>query len=161
EKALQAAHDLGVRQAALLVEFDDGSLGVGSQLGGGGAEGVGRLQRMAPLHPAMALTAQADVDVELPVNRPARDLDLELLGGGCLVAGPAAIGASAWQGRLVGFVDLVRRRRLAVGPAAVILAGLASWLLGLVGGLAFGEGRGLALAGAGRVVELAAEALVL
>ena len=58
-------------------------------------------------------------------------------------------------------VDLFRAGRLAVGLGAVVLAGLASWFLGLVGGLALGEGSGLALAGAGRVVELAAEALVL
>ena len=36
----------------------------------------------------------------------------------------------------------------------------AAGLLGLVGGLALGEGGGLALAGAGRVVELAAATLV-
>jgi hypothetical protein len=41
------------------------------------------------------------------------------------------------------------------------LAGLAAGLLGLVGGLALGEGGGLALAGAGRLVELAEEVVVL
>src|SRR5262249_24711393 len=71
EKALKAAGDLAVRQAGLLVEFDDGGLSVGPELGRGGAEGVGRLQGMAPLNPAMALTALADVDVELPVDGPA------------------------------------------------------------------------------------------
>jgi hypothetical protein len=40
---------------------------------------------MAPLHPTAALAALADVDVELPVNGLARDLDLELLGGVGLV----------------------------------------------------------------------------
>ena len=95
EQALQAARDLAVRQAALLIEFDDGGLGVGSQLNGGGAEGVGRLQGMAPLHPTAAMTALADVNVELPVNRLARDLNLELLGdvgeaGGMTWAGEAA-----------------------------------------------------------------------
>jgi hypothetical protein len=44
---------------------------------------------------------------------------------------------------------------------AVVLAGLAAGLLGLAGGRSLGEGGGLALAGAGRLVELAAEALVL
>jgi hypothetical protein len=58
-------------------------------------------------------------------------------------------------------VDLVRGWWLAVGLRAVVLAGLATGLLGLVGGLALGEGSCLALAGAGRLVELAAEALVL
>jgi hypothetical protein len=46
-------------------------------LGGSGAEGVGRLQGMAPLNPALAQTAPADVDVELPVKGLARDLDLD------------------------------------------------------------------------------------
>jgi hypothetical protein len=44
---------------------------------------------------------------------------------------------------------------------AVVPAGLASGLLWLAGGLALGEGGRLALPGAGRLVELAAEALVL
>jgi hypothetical protein len=43
EKALQAASDLAVRQPALLVEFNDGGLGVRAELGGGGAEAIGRL----------------------------------------------------------------------------------------------------------------------
>jgi hypothetical protein len=50
---------------------------------------------------------------------------------------------------------------LAVGLGAVVLAGLASGLLGLVGGLPLGERSGLALAGAGRLVELTAEAHIL
>jgi hypothetical protein len=39
-----------VGQAALLVEFDDGGLGIGPQLSSGAAEGVGRLPGMAPLN---------------------------------------------------------------------------------------------------------------
>jgi hypothetical protein len=116
---------------------------------------------MAPLDPAAASTALADVDVELAVNGLARDLNLELLGDVSLDERPAATGASAWQRRLVGFIDLVGLRWLAVGLRAVALAGLATWLLGLVGGLALGEGSGLALASAGRLVELAAKTLVL
>jgi hypothetical protein len=48
-----------------------------------------------------------------------------------------------------------------VGLGAIVFAGLAAGLLGLASGLAFGEGGGLALAGTGRLVELAAAALVL
>jgi hypothetical protein len=51
--------------------------------------------------------------------------------------------------------------RLAMGLGAVVLARLAPGLLGLCSRLALGEGGGLALAGAGRRVELAAETLVL
>jgi hypothetical protein len=101
------------------------------------------------------------VDVGLAVNGLARDLDLELLGDVRLVERAAAVGASMGQGRLVDLVDLFGARRLAVGLGAVVPPGLAARLLGLVCGLALGEGGGLALAGAGRLVELAAEALVL
>jgi hypothetical protein len=116
---------------------------------------------MASLNPTVALTALADVDVELPVNGLARDLDLELLGDMGFVERAAAVGADAGQGRLVHLVDLLGAGWLAMGLGAVILARLAARLLGLVGGLALGEGGGLALAGTGGLVELAAEALVL
>ena len=50
---------------------------------------------------------------------------------------------------------------MAVGLGAIVLARLAAWLSRIELGLALGEGSGLALAGAGRLVELAAQALVL
>ena len=103
-------------------------------MGGSGAEGVGCLQGVAPLNPAAALSAPADVDVELPVDRLACDLDLVLLGDVRLVERAAAAGASVWQGRLVGLIDLVGLRWLAVGFGAVIFAGPAPGLLGLAGG---------------------------
>src|SRR5262249_32407052 len=59
----------------------------------GGAEGVGRLQGMAPLNTALALTALADVNVELLADGRARDLDLELLGDVRRVERAAAVGA--------------------------------------------------------------------
>jgi hypothetical protein len=61
----------------------------------------------------------------------------------------------------VHLIDLFGAGRLTVGFGAVILAGLAAGLLRLAGGRSLGEGGGLTLAGAGRLVELAAEALVL
>jgi hypothetical protein len=130
-------------------------------LSGSGAEGVGRLQGMASLNAAPALTALSDVDVELLVDRLARDLDLELLRHMRLVERAAASRAQIRQGRLVNLVDLFRRRWLPVGLGAIVLAGLAAGLLGLGRGLALGEGGGLALAGAGRLVKPAAEVLVL
>jgi hypothetical protein len=161
EEALQAAGDLAVGQAGLLVKFDDGRLGIGSKLSSGGAKGVGRLQRMASLNPAAAPTALADVDVELPVNGLARDLDLELLGDVGLIQGAAAVGTRVWQGCLVDLVNLFGGTRLTVGLGAVLFAGLAARLLGLAGRLALGEGGGLTLPGTGGLVKLAAEALVL
>jgi hypothetical protein len=74
EKARQAARDFAVRQTTLLVEFDDGGLGIRSQLSCGGTKGIGCLQGMASLHAAMALTALANVDVKLTVNGLARRL---------------------------------------------------------------------------------------
>src|SRR5262249_44644942 len=113
------------------------------------------------LNAAMAPPALADVDVKLPVNGLTRDLDLVLLGDAGFFEGATAVGADPGQGRLVDLVDLFGVGRLAVGLGAVVLARLAAGLLGLVRGLALGERGRLALAGAGRLVELAAEALVL
>jgi hypothetical protein len=116
---------------------------------------------MAPLNAALALTAATDVDVELPVDGLARDLHLVLLGGVGLLERAAAVGAAVRQRCLVDLIDLFGAGRLAMGLGSVVPAGLAAGLLGLASGRALGEGGGLALAGAGRLVELAAEALVL
>src|SRR5262249_52687325 len=153
--------DLAVRESALLIEFNDSSLGIGAELSGSGAQSIRRLQGMASLNSPVALLALPDMDVELPVDRLTRDLDLELLGHMGLVEWAAAVGAAIGQGRLVDLVDLFGVGRLAMGLGAVVLARLAAGLLGLGRGLALGEGGGLALAGAGRLVELAAEAHVL
>src|SRR5262249_5431164 len=107
------------------------------------------------------LTALANVDVKLAVNGLARNLDLELLGDVGFVEGAAAVRAGVGQGRLVDLVDLLGAGRLAVALGGVGFDRLAAGFLGLGHGLAVGEGGGLALAGAGRLVELAAEAIVL
>jgi hypothetical protein len=140
EQALQAPGDLAVGQAGLLIEFDDGGLGIGAQLSRCGTQGVGRLQWVPPLNAATAPAAPADVEVELAVNGLARDLDLVLMSDVGLVEGSAAVGATLGQRRLVDLVDLFWRRRLAVRLGAVILAGLATRLLGLGRGFALGEG---------------------
>jgi hypothetical protein len=116
---------------------------------------------MAPLDAATASATLPDVDVELPVDGLARDLDLELLGDVGFVERAATVGADLGQRCLVDLVYLFGGRWLPVGLGAIILAGLAAGLLGLVGGRCVGERGGLALTGAGRLVELAAEALVL
>src|SRR5690242_21062590 len=113
---------------------------------------------MASLNAAMAPTTLADMNVELPMNRLAWDLDLELLGDMGFVEGAAAVRADMGQGCLVNFVDLVGGRRLAVGLGAIVFARLATWFARIELGLALGEGSGLALAGAGCLVELTAEA---
>ncbi len=157
---VQALGDLAVGKPGLLVEFDDGGLGIGPELGGGSPEGVGGLQGMAALHSPAALPALADVDVELPMNGLTRDFDLELLGDVGFVERAAAISAT-FARRFVDLVDLFGARRLAMRLGAVVLAGLAPGFLGLGTGLALGERRGLSLAGTESLVELAAEAQVL
>jgi hypothetical protein len=49
---------------------------------------------MPPLNTALTPATLADVDVELPVNGPARDLHLELLGHMRFVERAAATGAA-------------------------------------------------------------------
>src|SRR5205823_3724552 len=93
EKAVQTAGDFAVRQAALLIEFDDGGLGIRSQLRGRSTESVGGLQGMAPLNAALTRSALAHVDVELAVKGLARNLHLELLGDVGFVDGAAAVRA--------------------------------------------------------------------
>src|SRR5262245_43042830 len=139
EEAFQTANNLAVREPALLVEFDDSSLRIGSQLGRGGTQGVGRLQGVASLNPPVALPALPDVDVELPVNGLSRDLYLELLGDVRFVQRAAAVGAALGQGCLVDLVDLLGGWRLAVGLGAVVLARFAPGSLGVCLGRALGE----------------------
>ena len=95
------------------------------------------------------------------MNGLSRDLHLELLGDVRLVERAAAVGAAVGQPCLVDLVDLLGGWRLAVGLGAVVLARLAPGSLGVCLGRALGEGSCLALAGAGGLVELAAEPLVL
>src|SRR5262249_3812573 len=118
-------------------------------------------ERMAPVNAAGALTALADVDVELPVNGLARHLDLKLLSDVRRVERAATAGADLGQRCLINLIYLFGRRWPPVGLGAVVLAGLAAGFARVRFGLALGEGAGLALAGAEGRVELTAEPLVL
>jgi hypothetical protein len=116
---------------------------------------------MASLNATVALTALANVDVELAVNGLARDIDLKLLGDVGFVEGAATIGANIGQGCLVDLIDLFGTGRLAVSLGAVVLAGLAAGFLGIWFRNAFGEGSGLALASTEGRIELTTQAFVL
>ena len=70
------------------------------------------------MNAALELATLTDVDIELPVDGLARDLDLELLGDVRLVERTAAVGAAVRQQRLVNLIDLFEGRRLAVGFGA-------------------------------------------
>jgi hypothetical protein len=74
----------------------------------------------------------------------------------CFVEWAAAVGADMGQGCLVDFVDLFGGRWLAVGLGAIVVARLAAGFTRVQLGLALGEGSGLALGGAGCLVELTA-----
>ena len=64
---------------------------------------------MAPLDTPMAMPAAADVDVELPVDRPAGNLDLVLLIDVRLGDGAAAIRAGMREWRFVNLINLLGR----------------------------------------------------
>ena len=144
-------------EPALLVEFDDGRLGVGTDLGGGSPRASEVCSGRRPVGPRLWLRPQlADVDVELAVDGArARHWYWRARG---FWTGPPQRGQASRQ-RASG----VRRywgggRRW---PWAVIRAGLRPSPLRLGLGRPFGEGGGLALAGAaGGLVKLAAEPLV-
>jgi hypothetical protein len=108
---------------------------------------------MASLNAAAALTALADVNVELPVNGLARNLHLELMSNVGFVEKTATLRAGIRQACLVDLVDLIGARRLAVSFGAIVPSRLAARFVRVRLGLTLGEGAGLALAGTERVVE--------
>ena len=112
---------------------------------------------MPALEALVAAAAAADVDVELPVNGLARDLDLVLVRDVGFLDRPAAAGANRGEGCVVDFVDV--GRGLPMGLGAVIGAGLAAGPLRLGLGRPLGKGGGLALAVALRLPQLAGQAL--
>jgi hypothetical protein len=142
-----------MRHAGLLVEINDGGLRIRSELGGGGAQCIRSLQGMPALHAALAFSAAADVNVELPLNGPTGYLDLILVVDVRFVDLAAAVRASDRQQRLVGFVDLLRWQAMSFG--AVVFAGLAARLLRLGHGWPLGERGSLTFAGAALFVEQA------
>src|SRR3954451_16063693 len=97
KQSLEHAADLAMRHAGLLVEINDGRLRIGSELDGSGAQCSGSLQGMPALHAALALSAAADVNVELALNGPTGNLDLILVVEVRFIDRAAAIGASDRQ----------------------------------------------------------------
>jgi hypothetical protein len=116
---------------------------------------------MASLNPAEALTALADMDVELAMDGLAWDLHLKLLGDVGFVEWATAVGTAFRQLCLVDLIDLFGAGRLAVGLGAIVLPRLVSRLARIESGLALGEGSGLAFAGTKSGFELIPESFVL
>jgi hypothetical protein len=111
---------------------------------------------MSALHATTAPSATADVNVELAMDRPARNLDLELLSDVRLFDITATVGAFVGQRRVVDFVDFLGRFAMSLG--AVVLARFAARFVRLRFGWSLGERRGLPFAGAALFFEQAREA---
>jgi hypothetical protein len=144
EALVEEVGDLAVRQSGPLVEIDDGGLGVGTDLAGGGAGRVGGLQGMSAATGLAAASAFSAVDGEAATDRLARDFFLMDRVGVSLFDISAALGAGV--GKLA-VENLVDRRGIGRGPmtvGAVLIAGFATWLSRLLLGRAFGERSGLA-----------------
>jgi hypothetical protein len=142
-----------MRQARLRVQQRCGRLRLRADLAGGRPQGVGGLQVVSALHASAALGTVTDVDAELPHDRPARDLGLELLGHGALDEAALTVGAGVGERGLVAFADLFRRWRGAMAVRAVRLAGLAARRLGIGLGRTLAERGGLPFAGAQGALE--------
>src|SRR5947209_6906266 len=157
KEGLKDAADFAMRHAGLFVEVNHGGLSIRTQLSRGSAERIGGLQGMPTLNAASACLAAADVNVELAMNGPTRNLDLVLLVDMRFLDIAAAVGTLVGQRCFVDFVDLFGR--FAVSFGAVVLAGLATWLFRLGLGRSFGKGGGLTFAGTALLVEQAGQSL--
>jgi len=132
----------------MLIEVNDGGLGVGAQLALGDAGGSAGLQRVSAPQALAALLATAAVDGEFPNDGLVGNLGLELLIEMIFDNVAAAIGTVIGQGRIERVLDLLGRRWLAMAMLAVLAAGLAARLLGILFWRAFGEGSRLPFGGA-------------
>jgi hypothetical protein len=112
---------------------------------------------MPALHTASALSAATDVNVELALNGPTRNLDLILVVDVRFVDLAAAIGTLLGQRRFVNLVDLLGWIAMRLG--AVVLARLTARLFRFGFRWPLAERSSLAFAGATLLVEKASEML--
>jgi hypothetical protein len=127
----------------MLVEVNDGGLGVGAELALGGAGRITGLQRMSATQMLAALFAMAAMDREFADDRFAWDLGLELLIERVFDDIAAAVGTVIGQGSVEGFVNLFGLGRLAMSVLAVGIAFFATGLLGFAFRLVLGKGCSL------------------
>jgi len=97
--------NLAVRHPGVLVQIDDGRLGIAAELAPGRARGIAGLQGVTAADLLAALLAMAAVDLELPHDGLARDLGLELLVEAVLDDFALAMRARLRQRSVEGFVD--------------------------------------------------------
>jgi hypothetical protein len=146
-------------QAEALVAPHGQRRGLRAEMRAGGAERVGRLQRMAALHPAPAGATRADVHAKGAHDRTDHGELLLYLGGRVRHRHRAAtIRARRRHGRLVLLVDL--RGPRAVRPAPIRPTGTTPWRAARALPTGFRKRRRLAKAGAPRGVELILQAVV-
>ena len=157
EEAVEDGGDFAVGQAGVLVEYDDGGLGIRSDLAGGGAAGVAGLERVTTVAGLATVAATATVDVELSDDRPARDIRLILVDDVAFVEAAATTGTAIGQSGFVDFVDLLRGGRQALAVGAVLFAGLAARFPGLCRRRLLRKRSGLALASCDGGFELPAQ----
>lgn len=160
EAALHRPGGLLKGQAETLVELGNHCGGARPELGGGGTGGIGTLAGIAPGHACPAVSAAALLDVEADGVRLDRgDLGVELVGltGGLDVT--LAVRAPGWQRDGNNLVDRLRWCPPRLSP--VVLAGLATGLLGVGLGRPLREGRRLALSRPASGLELGSQARVL
>ncbi len=151
----EKARNLAMGKSQFLVQLDRQRLRLWPNLTGSGPQGIGGLQSMASLDPALATEAMADFDVEAAADGFSRDFDLELRLDLVQFELPAALGTGIRKRRLVDFVHL--RRRLAVSLGAVVLARLPAAFLRIGFGRSLGEGGCLAFPATADLLEELAE----
>src|SRR5438094_10257093 len=128
------------------VEQSNGRHAVRPQLGSRGTEGIGGLQSMPSLHTLTTILAVTDVNVELALDRFARDVHLILGHHHSLLDVATAMRASFRQRRLVGLVDLLATRSLSVSLLPVRRPRFTARFLGRRSRLTVGDRDGRALA---------------
>lgn len=94
-----------------------------------------------------AFLAMAAMDFEFADDGLAWNLGLKLLIAMILNDVAATVGTLRRQGRVESFIDALGRRRFAMGVQAVLFSFLATRLLGMLLGFAFGERSRLAFGG--------------
>ena len=121
-------------------------LHVGTQLRGGGPEGIGGLQRMSRLNTSAATAASPHMDIESTHQGLTRNLDLELRMDVVFFGEPATLGALFGQRHIDDLVGLVFGKG-AMRLGAIVGARLAARLSGGLLNRSFGERSGLAFLG--------------
>lgn len=156
----QQLDDPAEGEPTLLIEDDRERDSLRPELDGGGAERVGGLQRMAPLHAAVPVPALANRDPEFVDHRALHgQILLVLRDDAATLDRAAAVGTRRRQRCVVGHVHA--RRRTSMALSAIGTAGLSSRLLGVLFRQAPRKRRRLASRSTPRHLELFLQSLIL